>query len=68
MIKPGEGALDIFTPTKSMYKHLTRKDIIIVHGGSIDVYRNNTKLALIQIMSFCEELNCVNMIFLTETT
>jgi hypothetical protein len=64
MIKPGAGALDIFTQTKSMYRHLTRKDVIIVQGGSIDVYRNNTKLALTQIMIFCEELNYVNTIIL----
>jgi hypothetical protein len=25
MIKPGAGALDIFTQTESMYRHLTRK-------------------------------------------
>jgi hypothetical protein len=47
-----------------MYRHLTRKVEIIVQGGSIDVYRNNTKLALTKIMSFCEELNYVNIIIL----
>jgi hypothetical protein len=30
MIKLGAGALDIFNPTKSVYRHLTRKDVIMV--------------------------------------
>jgi hypothetical protein len=64
MIKPGAGALDIFTSTNSRYRHLTRKDVIIVQGGSNDVYRNNANLALTQIVNFCEELIYVNIIIL----
>jgi hypothetical protein len=64
MIKPGAEALDIFTPTNSRYRHLTRKDVIIVQGGSNDIYRNNAKLALTQIVNFCEELSYVNIIIL----
>jgi hypothetical protein len=62
MIKPGAGALDILTLTNSRYRHLTRRDVIIVQAGSNDVYRNNAKLALTQIVNFYEELSNVNII------
>jgi GTPase SAR1 family protein len=64
MITPAAGALDIFTSTNSRYRHLTRKDVMIVQGGSNDVYRNNAKLALTQIVNLCEELSYVNIIIL----
>lgn len=67
MIKPGAGALDIFTPTILRYRQLTRKDVIIVQGGSNDVYRNNAKLALTETVNFCEQLSYVKIIILDIT-
>jgi hypothetical protein len=64
MIKSGAGALDILTLTNSRCRHLTRRDVIIIQGGSNDVYRNNAKLALTQILNFCEKLSYVNIIIL----
>jgi hypothetical protein len=67
MTKPGAGALNILTLTNLKYRHLTRKDVIIVQGRSNDVYSNNTKLALTQIVHFCEDLSYVNIIILSLT-
>jgi hypothetical protein len=64
MTKLGAGAVDIFTPTNLNYRHLTKKDVIVVQGGSNDVYRNNSKSALTQFVKFCEDLNTVNIIIL----
>jgi hypothetical protein len=62
MTKPGAGALDIFAPINLNYRHLTKKDVIVVQGGSNEVYRNNSKSAISQFVKFCEDLNSVNII------
>jgi hypothetical protein len=64
MTKPGAGTVDIFAPINLNYKHLTKRDVIVVQGGSNDVYRNNSMLALTQFVKFCEDLNHVNIIIL----
>jgi hypothetical protein len=50
MIKPGAGIEDIFASMNLNYICLTTKDVIVVQGGTNDVYRNNTRLALTQFV------------------
>jgi lysophospholipase L1-like esterase len=57
IIKPGASAAEIVAQTNKNYRHLTKKDVIVLFGGSNDVYRNNSKTALLQIAKFCEEIN-----------
>jgi hypothetical protein len=45
------------------YRHLTKKDAILIQAGSIDVYKNNSKAAIMQIQNFCETLSNTNIIF-----
>jgi hypothetical protein len=61
--KPGAGTAEIVGQTSMNYRCLTKKDLIVLHGGANDVYRNNSKRALLQIKKFCEEIN-TNIIIL----
>jgi hypothetical protein len=63
MIKPGAEIKDIFASVTLNYRRLIKNDIIVVQGGTNDVYRN-TRLALTQFVKFCEDLNNVNIIIL----
>jgi hypothetical protein len=42
--------------------HLTKNDVIVLQGGSNDVYCNNAKVAILQIRKFCEVANNTNII------
>jgi hypothetical protein len=46
MIKPGASAADIVAQTNTKYKNLTKNDVIVFNGGSSNVYRNNSRVAL----------------------
>jgi hypothetical protein len=65
VIKPGASIIDIVPQTTVNYTHLTKKDVM--QAGSNDVYRNNAKTALMQIINFCEVLNNTNIILLDIT-
>jgi hypothetical protein len=64
MVKPGAGATEIVAQALVKYGSLSKEDVIVIQAGSNDVYRNNTKLALSQIVKFCEELTNLNIILL----
>jgi GTPase SAR1 family protein len=46
------------------YRNLTKNDVIVIHGGSNDVYRNNSKVALLQIVKFIQDVNNTNIVVL----
>jgi hypothetical protein len=46
VIKPGASIIDNVPQTTVNYRHLTKKDVILIQAGSNDVYRNNSKTAL----------------------
>jgi hypothetical protein len=67
LIKPGTSIIDIVPQTTVKYRHLTKKGAILIQAGSIDVYKNNSKTALMQIKRFCENLSNPNIILLNIT-
>jgi hypothetical protein len=64
MIKPGASVTDIVAQTNMNYRSLTKNDVIVIHGGSNDVYTNNSKVALLQIVKFIQDINNTNIIVL----
>jgi hypothetical protein len=62
VIKPGASIIDIVPQNAVNYRHLTEKNVILIQAGSNDVYRNNSKTALMQIKNFCEILSNTNII------
>jgi predicted protein tyrosine phosphatase len=56
-IKPGAGIENILATMNLNYRHLIKKDVIVVQGGANDVYRNNA-----QTEKFCKNLSNVNII------
>lgn len=64
MIKPGASVTDIVAQTNMNYRSLTKNEVIVIHGGSNDVYRNNSKVALLQIVKFIQDINNTNIIVL----
>jgi hypothetical protein len=67
LIKSGTSIIEIVPQTTVKYRHLTKKDAILIQAGTIDVYKNNSKTALIQIKRFCETLSNTNIILLNIT-
>jgi hypothetical protein len=67
VIKPGASIIDIVPQNTVNYRHLTKKDVILIQAGSNDVYRNNSKTALMQIKNVCEILSSTNIILLDIT-
>jgi hypothetical protein len=45
VIKPGASIIDIVPQTTAKYRHLTKKDAVLIQAGSTDVYKNNSKPA-----------------------
>jgi hypothetical protein len=68
MIKPGASVTDIVAQTNMNNRSLTKNYVIVIHGGSNDVYRNNSKVALLQIVKFIQDINNTNIIVLRHTT
>jgi hypothetical protein len=64
MMKPGASVTDIVAQTNTNYWSLTTSDVIVLHGGSNDVYRNNSNVALLQIVKFIQDINNTNIIVL----
>jgi hypothetical protein len=46
---------------------LSNKDVVIVWGGSNDISKNNTKVAINQLCKFVEEKENVNLVIMKAT-
>jgi hypothetical protein len=62
--KPGARVADIIAQTNLEHRNLTKNDVIVLQGGSNDVYRNDSKAALTQIVKFCKDVSNTNIILL----
>jgi hypothetical protein len=56
VIKPGAGLMEITSSVKEEVKHLTKKDVVIVWGGTKDVVRNETTSGLNQLIDFLRKI------------
>lgn len=63
MVKAGARVADMVTQSSRNFMHLTKKDVTVFHRGSNVVY-DNVKVALLQIVKFCEVINNTNIIVL----
>jgi hypothetical protein len=63
-VTPGTGVNTITTSAKSDIQHLSKQDVAVVWGGSIDVGKNETKKCINCIQSFVKTNNHTNVILM----
>jgi hypothetical protein len=64
LVKLGASVVDMVAQPSSNYMLRTKNDVVVLQGGSSDVYCNNAKAALLQIMKFREVTNSTNIVVL----
>ena len=62
MVKPGANIKEIITPPTSFTKKLSKKDVVVIWGGTHDISKNESKNAILQIESFVQNHNNTNII------
>jgi hypothetical protein len=63
-VKPGAGMKEILGSSSESVKSLSKKDVLIVWGGSNDISRDNTKETINQLCKFIEEKTTVNLVIM----
>jgi RNase H-fold protein (predicted Holliday junction resolvase) len=63
-VKPAATMEEIVSSSSESVKSLSRKDVLIVWGGSNDISRNNTKEAIDQLCNFIKEETTVNLVIM----
>jgi hypothetical protein len=64
-INPGAGIETIKDKARMETQHLTKKDVVVLWGGSNDIARNNSLIGLKHIQEFLINNNHTNVILLT---
>jgi len=62
IVKPGANLEGIVTSPSDTTTHLTKKDVVVIWGGTLDIGRNESKKALQQIRNFVQNHNQTNVI------
>jgi RNase H-fold protein (predicted Holliday junction resolvase) len=62
--KPGAIMEEIVNTVRKDVQTLSNKDVVIVWGGSNDISKNNTKVAINQLSKFVEEKKNVNLVLM----
>jgi hypothetical protein len=66
MVKPGAGAEKLVKSAMSDMANLTKSDAVVFCGGSNDVSKNNSNIALKHILNFIKDNNNTNITLLSE--
>jgi len=65
IVKPGASLQSIVNTPRDSFGKLTKKDVIVLWGGTCDVGRNESTKGLYQIRSFVEKLKHTNVIVMS---
>jgi hypothetical protein len=60
VVKPGARAKILVNSMKNEVKSLSERDIVVLCGGANDIGRNNSSMALQQIMNFVANNSNIN--------
>ena len=64
-MKPGANTEIIVNTSPKIIRILTKKDVVVVWGGTHDVGRNETKIGLHQMKNFVSKHNQTNVIVMS---
>jgi hypothetical protein len=64
-VNPGSGMKYIKDMSRMKLQQLTKKDVVVLWGGSNDIARNNSTVGMRHLLEFVKNANHINIILLS---